>query len=145
MLIKDEGRILLLEEDRMNQRMLNVPGGRMRPGETPMETAIREVQEETGIEARLHSLVAVIQGTWSDGGLFAKFVFEGEKIGGTERAEKTALIHWLTPEQVLNPSERPAPILDVDEAMLREYLTNKKEATPFFYRYAENAFIQDRL
>lgn len=144
-LIKHDGRILLLEEDRLNQRMLNAPGGRVKPGETPMETAVREVREETGIEARLHTLVAVIQGTWSDGGLFAKFVFEGEKIGGEERAEKTATTHWLAPEQIVDPLQRPVPILGVDEAMLLEYVTNKKEVTPFFYRYAEDGFKQDRL
>lgn len=125
--------------------MLNAPGGRVKPGETPMETAIREVREETGIEIELHALVAVVQGTWSDGGLFAKFVFEGVKIGGEEEAEKTATIHWLTPDQIMDPLQRPVPILGVDEDMLRQYISDKKVVTPFFYRYAEGEFMQDYL
>ena len=144
-IVKHNGRILLLEEERIGERMLNAPGGRVKPGETPMETTIREVQEETGIEVRLNALVAVVQGTWSDGGLFAKFVFEADKIGGMDRAEKTATIHWLLPEQILAPSERPAPILAVDEAMLIEYLTARKEVTPFFYQYIQNQFQQNTL
>ncbi len=129
----------------MDQRMLNAPGGRVKPGETPMETAVREVREETGLVIQLRSLVAVVQGTWSDGGLFAKFVFEAEKISGEEHAEKTATIHWLTPDQIINPSRRPAPFLVVDEAMLIEYLTNKKLVTPFFYQYSNNAFHQQAI
>ncbi len=144
-IVKNNGQILLLEEDRIGERMLNAPGGRVKPGETPMETAIREVQEETGVEIRLTSLVAVVQGTWSDGGLFAKFVFDAEKIGGEERAEKTSVIHWLTPDQIVDPTKRSIPILAVDEAMLVEYVTSEKEVTPFFYQYAENGFHQNKI
>ncbi len=110
-----------------------------------METAVREVREETGIEVRLNSLIAIIQGTWPDGGLFAKFVFEGEKIRGEEHAEKTTTIHWLTPEQIITPARRPAPILGVDEEMLIEYLMHRETIKPFFYRYSGNAFKRDVL
>lgn len=139
-IVRDGDRFLLLEEDRLGQRMLNMPGGRMNPNEVPSETACRETREETGIDVRMGALVGVVQGTWADGALFAKFIFEGERVGGEERAEKTAKIHWLTAEQLLDPKTLPAPILPVDEALLREYLSEKKAVTPFFYRYGEDGF-----
>ncbi len=145
-IIKHEGKFLVFEEDRLGKRMLNFPGGRMCPNEIPSETAAREALEETGLEVRITDLVAVVQGTWADGGLFAKFIFEAEKLGGAEHAEKTATIHWLTAEQILDPAQRPAPFLAVDEAAIVEYLTKKKSVTPFFYGFdEEKGFLKREL
>lgn len=44
------GRILLIEKKRgLGAGKVNGPGGRMEPGERPIETAIREVEEELGV------------------------------------------------------------------------------------------------
>jgi len=124
-IVRDGDRFLFLEEERVGKRQLNAPGGRVRPYDAPSDTAVREVKEETGIDVRLLGLVAVIEGTWSDGGKFAKFVFEAEKIGGAEVAEKDSRIHWLSKEEILDPARRSLPILPIDEAMLKEFLTDK--------------------
>ena len=42
-----EGRILLIRKKRgLGAGKINAPGGRLEPGETPLEAAVREVQEE---------------------------------------------------------------------------------------------------
>jgi len=42
-----EGRILLIRKKRgLGAGKVNAPGGRLEPGETPLEAAVREVQEE---------------------------------------------------------------------------------------------------
>jgi 8-oxo-dGTP diphosphatase len=47
--IKD-GQILLIHKKRgLGAGKINGPGGRLEPGETPYEAAIRETQEEVGI------------------------------------------------------------------------------------------------
>jgi len=44
--VKD-GRILLIRKKRgLGAGKINAPGGRLEPGETPLEAAVREVQEE---------------------------------------------------------------------------------------------------
>lgn len=139
-IVQDGNRIMLLEEERVGIRQLNAPGGRVKPFESPSETAIREVKEETGLDIRLIGLVAVIEGTWADGGKFAKFVFEAEKAGGAEKAEKDFQIHWLSKEQVLDANLRSLPILKVDEDALAEYFKSKKTVTPFFYTFQNNEF-----
>lgn len=145
-IIKRGDQFLVFEEERLGQRLLNFPGGRMCPNEIPSETAAREAQEETGLTIRITNLVAVTQGTWADGGLFAKFIFEAEALGGHEQAEKTATIHWLTKEQILDPAQRPAPFLAVDEAAIIEYLSERQSITPFFYRFdQERGFFRADL
>jgi 8-oxo-dGTP pyrophosphatase MutT (NUDIX family) len=109
-IVRDGDRIMLLEEERIGKRQLNAPGGRVKPFESPSETAVREVKEETGLDIRLLGLVAVVEGTWSDGGKFAKFIFEAEKVGGAEKAEKDFQIHWLLKEEVLDSNLRSLPI-----------------------------------
>src|SRR4051812_33371250 len=55
--VDDAGRILL--HKRTDNEYWSIPGGAMEPGETIAETAVREVREETGIEARVERLLGV--------------------------------------------------------------------------------------
>lgn len=45
-------RILLIEKKRgLGAGKINAPGGRLEPGETPAQAAVRELQEEVGVHA----------------------------------------------------------------------------------------------
>ena len=45
----DEGRLLLIHRNTGKREWWEIPGGGIEPGETPKETAAREVSEELGI------------------------------------------------------------------------------------------------
>jgi len=49
-----EGRMLVVEQYRkpLNRSLVEVPAGKLEPGEDPMEAARRELKEETGFTAR---------------------------------------------------------------------------------------------
>jgi 8-oxo-dGTP diphosphatase len=48
-----EGRVLLIRKKRgLGAGKINAPGGRIDPGERPLDAAIREVQEELGVTPR---------------------------------------------------------------------------------------------
>ena len=48
--IRDGARLLLIRKKRgLGAGKVNGPGGRMEPGETPLECAIRETREEVGV------------------------------------------------------------------------------------------------
>ena len=55
--LDDAGRILL--HKRTDNGLWSIPGGSMEPGESIAETAIREVREETGIEARVDRILGI--------------------------------------------------------------------------------------
>src|SRR4051812_9669950 len=55
--VDDAARILV--HKRTDNEYWSIPGGAMEPGETIAETIVREVREETGIEARVERLLGV--------------------------------------------------------------------------------------
>jgi 8-oxo-dGTP pyrophosphatase MutT (NUDIX family) len=80
------GRLLLVR--RAEDGTWCLPGGRMEPGETWAQCAVRECLEETGIEVRLTGLIGIYSDpstqlhTYPDG-LFAQFltaVFSAERL-----------------------------------------------------------------
>lgn len=46
----------------------SLPGGRIEPGEAVRQTALRELREETGVEAELVGLVDVVDGLFPEAG-----------------------------------------------------------------------------
>lgn len=54
-------RVALIERVREGKTYYLFPGGTIEAGETPEEAAVREVQEELGLEVRLGPLLAVVE------------------------------------------------------------------------------------
>ncbi|MBC8505394.1 MAG: NUDIX domain-containing protein [Anaerolineales bacterium] len=73
----DQRRILLCH--RRDYDIWNLPGGGVESGELPTEAAVREVQEETGLEIKLERLIGVYGKSYRDE---IVFVFEGIPISG---------------------------------------------------------------
>lgn len=87
-----------------------LPGGGLEFGEGPNEAAIREVEEETGLEARITGEPSIHSdtGEWpfSAGPIeyhTVRFVYPMEAVGGTERPEvggSTDEFGWFTRAEV---------------------------------------------
>lgn len=75
----------------------SIPGGRIQPGETTCEAALRELSEETGVTAEILGLAAVVDAFFSDesGALARHYVLidyacrwrSGEPKAGDDAAE----------------------------------------------------------
>ncbi|CAN5663066.1 8-oxo-dGTP diphosphatase [soil metagenome] len=63
-----DGQILLIRKLRgLGAGKINGPGGRLEPGETPIEAAVRETREELGIEALEPRLMGELHFQFVDG------------------------------------------------------------------------------
>ena len=86
------GRVLLVRRANEPSRGLwSVPGGRIEPGESAREAAVREVREETGLEVELGELLLT-----SDFGPYVVADYAGVVVGGTLVAGDDALdARWV--------------------------------------------------
>ena len=71
----------------------SLPGGKIEPGERAVEAALRELREETGVEARLVGLVDVVDGIFPEAGRHYVLIdylavwMAGEPVAGDDAAE----------------------------------------------------------
>jgi 8-oxo-dGTP diphosphatase len=110
--IRRDGRVLLcrIRQGNLGEGLWTLPGGGLRFGEAPEVGVVREVEEETGLLARVTGPPAIHSdtGTWpfSAGPVsyhHVRFVYPMEVLGGTERREidgSTDDLGWFTLEEL---------------------------------------------
>ncbi len=90
----------VLIQRRSDKGLWALPGGRQDPGESLMETAVRETLEETGIRVRVTGLVGIytdpkhVVAYYRDGELLgasqeSSFVFAGELVDKSKEGRRT--------------------------------------------------------
>ncbi len=71
----------------------SLPGGRIEPGERAVDAALRELCEETGVEAEMEGLIDVVDGLFPEAGkhyVLIDYLAEwrsGEPVAGDDAAE----------------------------------------------------------
>jgi ADP-ribose pyrophosphatase YjhB (NUDIX family) len=114
--LDEYGQLLMIR--RTDNDLYSIPGGGLEPGETVTAAAVREVQEETGIDIEVTGLIGIYSDpqhviAYDDGEVRQEFsiCFRAQPIGGelrTSSESKEAL--WaeqdLLPELTIHPSIR---------------------------------------
>ncbi len=99
--IAKDGRVLLIRKKRgLGAGKINAPGGKLEPGETALDSAIRETREEIGVTPLRIEERGVLRFQFTDGyalhcAVFVAADFEGELI---ETAEATPL--WFPSDAI---------------------------------------------
>ena len=95
----ERGRILLvLERERWAY-----PGGRLEPGETPEQAAVREAREEMGVEVELGERLCTRE--WPDG--FVLHVFAATIAAGEPHAPRGVReVRWFESSDLPRPQSR---------------------------------------
>lgn len=92
LVVDADDRVLYLRDESHDHLRWEPPGGRGEPDERPVETAVRETREETGVAATVRGLVLTETLCWDHGdeGLYpvAQAVFLADKVGGEAEARE---------------------------------------------------------
>ena len=103
--VVQDGRVLLIHKKRgLGARNINGPGGRVEPGETPRQAAVREVEEELCITPKDVSHCGELSFQFRDGLSIHCTVFRAEGYHGEPTETDEAIPLW-TPLDAI-PYER---------------------------------------
>ena len=103
----DAGRILLVRL--IDSGLWATIGGAIEPDESPEEAALREAEEEAGVQVKLGPVLAVLGGPEyrlrypnGDQTSYVATVFDATVIGGVPRADgdETSAVAWWEPENL---------------------------------------------
>ena len=105
MFVIKDGRILLIEKKRgLGAGKINGPGGKIEPGETPLEAVIRETQEELIVTPIAPVKLGELRFSMSDCPDILCHVYRSEDLTGTPTETDEAVPAWTALDEI--PYER---------------------------------------
>lgn len=101
-IIIEKGKVLLIQQTKGHW---GFPKGHMELGETEIETAKREVKEETNIDVEINENKRYVMEYFTDKGNFKQVVlFIARKTSGNEKYQESEIktMKWMTYEEAIN-------------------------------------------
>ena len=130
MVYDDAGNILVQDRKNPNWPGITFPGGHVDPGESFVESVIREVYEETGLTIENPVLCGTKQFQTPENARYVVLFYKTNRFHGTLRSSEEGDVFWIPREAF---SSYPlAPDMD---AMIRIFET---ESLNEFYYYQES-------
>jgi len=120
MFIVKDGLVLAVARGKTNSDKIGLPGGKEEPGESPIETAIREAREETGIvvtkAVQVHERVESA-GPEPDGEDFRTTAFFAEEWSGTPIASDEGAVTWVPVEMLCSSKHGAFPKYNLETVL----------------------------
>jgi ADP-ribose pyrophosphatase YjhB (NUDIX family) len=120
--IRDPAGHILLCRQSGGHRMWSLPGGNIRPGESPIHAAIRDIREETGAETEIVDLVGIYQLSGGDLPSVEMYVFRGQVADADLVLNAPGRICALTWHE---PDLLPEPLTATGQAAIADVLAGR--------------------
>jgi ADP-ribose pyrophosphatase YjhB (NUDIX family) len=131
------GRVLLCQQSQ-GHRLWGLPGGKIRPGESPVHAAIRDIREETGMETEIIDLVGIYHLTGDTCGEDLPDLLMHVFRGRCERGEATVnapgricRLSWH------DPSDLPEPMTATTRAAIADAVADHSGVVRVVQRHKE--------
>ena len=98
-LIYHGDRVLLQNRTKKDWKGYALPGGHIEPGESVVESVIREMKEETGLTIAQPKLCGVKQFP-IDGGRYVVFLFKTDRFAGELISSEEGKMEWVARSEV---------------------------------------------
>jgi len=98
-LIHEGDRYLLQDRVKADWKGYTLPGGHVEPGESIVDSVIREMKEETGLTIRNPKLCGIKQFP-IEGGRYIVFLFRTEEFDGELISSEEGKMHWVNKEEL---------------------------------------------
>ena len=93
-LLSRDGKVLLQNRVKKDWQGYALPGGHVEPGESIVDSCIREMREETGLTVKEPKLCGVKQFP-IEGGRYLVFLFKADTFEGTLRSSQEGKVEWV--------------------------------------------------
>jgi len=132
-LVRRGGEILLQDRLKKDWPGLTLPGGHVEPGESIVDSVIREMKEETGLTIKNPRLKGIKQFP-IEGGRYIVFLFEATEFEGEPQSSEEGRVDWYRREEVAGlPS-----VKDLEELL---QVFEREDLTEFIYTRENDNWI----
>ncbi|MBG6141104.1 NUDIX hydrolase [Longispora fulva] len=114
-IVRDSAERVLLVHQNYGPRFFGLPGGKVEPGETLAQAAVREVLEETGLTVTVGDRVSVDDLVYPGGARFRAHAFVAESVEGVPSVPDRVEISTV---QWYDLGELPSPLTPSAMAIL---------------------------
>ena len=101
MVTAPDGKVLVQNRKKGDYDGLTFPGGKVEPGESLIDSVVREVQEETGLTICDPKLCGISNWYYEDGVRNMVLLYKTNMYSGKLRDSSEGHMEWLTVEELL--------------------------------------------
>lgn len=137
MIYDEKGSVLVQNRISPKWPGITFPGGHIEPGESFVESVIREVKEETGLTIKNPNLCGAKQFYTSEGYRYIVLLYKCRHFSGTLKSTKEGEVFWISTKEFSK-----YPLAEGMKEMLQVF---KSENISEFYYYQKNGEEKHKL